>query len=99
MLDTFTMDTFQPRVGDPFRVVVDDQWELRTTLAEVHPWGDKSAEGRKRAPFSLVFVGPAESQLPQRIYRIEHDEMEAFEVFLVPLGPDERGMQYEAVFT
>jgi hypothetical protein len=33
--------------------------------------------------------------LPQRIFRLEHAELGAFELFLVPIGPGE----YEAVFT
>ena len=100
MLDTFTMETFQPHVGQTFRVVVDDQWELRVRLTEVHAWGGKGAENRPRTPFSLLFHGPADpAALPQQIYRVESDVMDPFELFLVPLGPDEQGMQYEAVFT
>ncbi len=48
-----------------------------------------------RAPFSLVFRGGPDPPLPQRIYRVEHDELGALEIFLVPIAPD----RYEAVFT
>lgn len=99
MLETFTIDTFQPRVGETFRVIVDDQWELRTRLSEVYRWGEGAARNRPRIPFSLVFLGPVDSNLPQQIYRIEHDALEPFEAFLVPIGPDQGGMRYEAVFT
>jgi hypothetical protein len=37
--------------------------------------------------------------LPQRIYRVEHGELGAMEIFLVPIGPDEVAHRYEAVFT
>jgi hypothetical protein len=33
--------------------------------------------------------------LPQRIYRVEHAELGAIEIFLVPIAAD----RYEAVFT
>ena len=48
-----------------------------------------------RAPFSLVFRGGPNPPLPQRIYRVEHDELGAIEIFLVPIASD----RYEAVFT
>jgi hypothetical protein len=48
-----------------------------------------------RAPFSLVFRGGPTPPLPQRIHRVEHAELGALEIFLVPVGPD----RYEAVFT
>jgi len=36
--------------------------------------------------------------LPQRIYPMEHAHLGVFELFLVPIGPDQHGMGYEAVF-
>jgi hypothetical protein len=35
----------------------------------------------------------------QRIYRVEHVELGTIEIFLVPIGPDEVGQRYEAIFT
>ena len=99
MLDTFTIDTFAPRVGELFRVIVDDTWEMRAQLAAVTPWGDESAVGRARTPFSLVFTAPRETNLPQGTYRVENENMEPFDLFLVPLGPQGDAMRYEAVFT
>ena len=37
--------------------------------------------------------------LPQSIYEVVHDEMGVYEIFLVPVGPDGKGMVYEAIFT
>jgi hypothetical protein len=34
----------------------------------------------------------------QQIYQVEHPTLGSFELFLVPVGPDEQGMCYEAVF-
>jgi len=53
----------------------------------------------RRAPFSIVFRGPRNVVLPQRIYEVEHDTIGAFPLFLVPIGPDQEGMLYEAIFT
>lgn len=103
MLDTLTIDTFQPHLGGLFTLVVDkgegDPVRIPLKLTEVSPWGPEASKGRSRVPFSLVFHTVAQAVVPQAIYRVESDTMEPMELFLVPLGPDERGMRYEAVFT
>lgn len=48
--------------------------------------------------FSLIFQGPPDPQLPQRIYPVEHGEMGRFDLFIVPIKREPRGVQYEAVF-
>jgi hypothetical protein len=97
MLETFTIETFQPKLGDLFHVVVGGQ-RLPMKLTEVRPWGRGSTEGQTRAPFVLVFHTVPQGVLPQGTYTVEIDGMEPFEMFLVPLSPDERGMRYQAVF-
>lgn len=99
MLENLTIDTFQPRLGALFTLVVDDDTRIPLKLTEVSPWGPGASKGRPRVPFSLIFHTVPKAVLPQAIYRLESDTMEAMELFLVPLGPDERGMRYEAVFT
>ncbi len=51
-----------------------------------------------REPFSLIFLGPMTTVLPQKTYLVEHEKMGAMEIFLVPIGPNGNGMQYQAVF-
>ncbi|HEX2209924.1 MAG TPA: hypothetical protein VHG93_19775 [Longimicrobium sp.] len=99
MLETFTIETFQPRLGEIFHIVVDDGTRLPTKLTEVFPWGEGAAAGRDRHPFSLIFHTVPEAVYEQKMYRVENENMEPFELFLAPIGPDERGMRYEAVFT
>ena len=48
--------------------------------------------------FLSSFEQAATPVLEQMIRRLEHDELGAFELFLVPIGPDDTGMRYEAVF-
>lgn len=100
--DPFQHQRFLPRVGEVFRVVVNEGEELRILLSEVALLvKDESWRGRTRDPFSLVFHAPADAYAPQALYRIEHEggEMEPFEAFLVPIGPDRNGMRYEMIFT
>jgi len=99
MLETFTVETFQPHVGQPFRVIVNDTQEMITRLSSVDPWGHEEAASRPRIPFSLTFHARPDAQIPQQTYRIESQVLEPFDCFLVPIGPDAGGMRYEAVFT
>ena len=104
MLETFTVETFLPHVGQPFRVIVDENWQMITLLSEVSPWGHEEARSRPRVPFSLTFHAKPDAQIPQATYRIENvnpegESLEPFDCFLVPIGPDAGGMRYEAVFT
>jgi hypothetical protein len=100
MLESFTAATFEPHRGEPFSVRATEQIALALTLSEVTPLGPApaGAEGPRRAPFSLMFHGPQTPILPQRIYRVEHEAIGTFDLFLVPLGPDPVGMRYEAIF-
>ena len=98
MLERFEVGTFAPRLGETFRIrTAGSQW-TELTLTEATALGEGApAEGR-RVPFSIVFRGPLDPALPQRTYQVEHEGIGAFELFLVPIGPDSEGMRYEAVF-
>ena len=101
MLEQLTADTFAPAVGDRF--VLDDDAGVRLELelleSRLHePDAPATDASGRRAPFSLLFLGPADSVLPQRIYRLEHESLGPLEIFIVPVGRDESGTTYEAVF-
>lgn len=48
--------------------------------------------------FSLVFAGPADVPLDQRVHALDHEVLGVLELFLVPLGPDAGELRYESVF-
>ena len=98
MLESLDVTSFAGRIGEPFHIVMDDATMLTTRLMEVTP-AVTPARAHGRTPFSLVFRSPPGAPLPQRIYRIHHDELGALDLFLVPIGPDADGMRYEAVFS
>jgi len=92
-----TMDTFTPHVGETFRMIVNDEWEIHMRLSSVTALA--SARGAERAPFSMIFHAPPLAFVEQQMFSVEHDAMEPFALFLVPIGPDDNGMRYQAVFT
>jgi len=84
---------FEGFVGEPHEIVFADG-----TLPAVL----ETAEGlpgsmREAGAFRLEWRGPAEPFLPQAIYRFRRGE-QLFDMFIVPVGRDERGTLYEAVF-
>ncbi len=103
VLEDFTAETFTDRIGDRFRLSADEATALDVELIEAAPSvstsGSTLETPGKRTPFSLVFRGPPDPVLPQRIYRFEHHDLGAFEIFVVPVGRDADGVRYEAVFT
>ena len=102
MLESLDITTFAGRVGEVFRLVVDERTTISTRLIAVTPANGGSANPARaggRTPFSLVFRSPPGAPMPQRIYRLQHEELGQLELFLVPIGPDADGMCYEAVFS
>ena len=100
MLESFTVRTFSGHLGSTFRIYPESSDSLEVELVsatDLSESPDGEAAGRGR-PFSIVLSGPADVLLPQHIYRMEHPEIGTFDLFLVPIGPDETGMRYEAVF-
>jgi hypothetical protein len=94
-LDELTLATFEPLVGEPFTLGAGSEsvalvLESATLLA-----GRPGA----RDPFSLVLRGPTEPLLAQAIYALDHAKLGRLEIFIVPIGRDETGVGYEAIFS
>jgi len=99
MLDRLTSADFSALLQQTFRLSYHPQAApLDLALVEVSEWGEPPQPGGRR-PFSLLFRGPREPLLPQRIYTLEHPQTGVLEIFLVPLGPDDTGQVYQAVFS
>ena len=71
---------------------------LELELVEVKGYLSKANEQTGMERFSVFFQGPGDLQLPQNTYRLEHEQMGAFDIFLVPITGDQQGFRYEAVF-
>lgn len=93
-LADLTVDDFSARLSDAFTVKGHNA-SLQLVLSGIEKFG----MSQRRQAFSLRFMGPAQPVLPQSIYRLENATMGVMDIFLVPLGPQDGGMRYEAVFT
>lgn len=88
-----TLADFSGRVGKTFQVQVAGQiLPLRLDALQELP-GSK----RQGGSFRLEFIGPINPQLCQGLFPflIGTDQ---YGIFIVPLGPCDQGMRYEAVF-
>jgi hypothetical protein len=97
VLDKLTIADFEPRIGETFSARASEGRPLALTLTGVA--GRHAPPGGGRTPFSLEFRDRRADHVPQQTVAVEHPELGAFELFVVPLGPGPEGMRYEAVFT
>jgi|SRR5271156_5357443 len=89
-----TKDMFAENLNTKFWLLDEPRQSYAMNLIEV-------ADGHstpRQEQFSLRFRGDRDWIFPQRIYAMKHDSLGDFDLFLVPIGRDESGTFYEAVF-
>lgn len=105
MLEKLTIEEFSKHLNHTFQIHYEagegeaSTGSMEVELVEVSKLGERQPDEDQRQSFSVIFRGPGEPVLPQKVYCLEHDGMGKLDLFLVPLGPDNGGMLYEAVFT
>jgi len=92
-----TEKEFAEHVGTRFRVKLDPK-EVELELVEVEGYVSKPNEQKGLERFSVFFTGSGDVSLPQGTYRMKHDRMGEFEIFIVPIAREPNGFRYEAVF-
>lgn len=97
MPEQITADDFRELTDQGFRLRHEQLPEAAATLLEVEDLPE--GPGRSgRAPFSLLFAVDGEAEPVQALFELEHEALGRLQVFLVPIGRDERGLLFEAVF-
>ncbi len=90
-MDKLNYEDFKSQVNSSFRV---DNTPLDLKLVDVTE--------RKLTPnqevFSLIFSGPGDHFLEQRLYNLSHEKLGEGSIFLVPVAQDASAFTYEAVF-
>ena len=92
-----TFESFSPHLNSTFALGVGEA-TLELTLTEATRQPIRPFPGMMREPFSLIFRSGRQVVLPQRIYPFQHDSMGKIDLFIVPVGRDQRGVVYQAVF-
>ena len=94
MAEQLTAETFQPLVGQAFKVR-DGRHALTLATVDAGP----PQPGWERAPFNLIFQGPPDHLLPEGLYGLEAQGGEAFDLYLIPVHTPAPGRQdYQAAF-
>lgn len=89
---------FSKHLNTKFQVDTEANGHVTVELIEVKGYPGTPHEQSGMERFSVFFDGPPDVKLPQRTYRLQHAEMGAFDIFLVPVARNEHGFRYEAVF-
>ena len=87
-------EDFAKHLHSKFRIRVDESQTVESELTEV----SELLLSPKQERFSLVFRTSNDFFLGQGQRPLEHDAMGELSLFLVPVGRDEEGTYYEAVF-
>jgi hypothetical protein len=85
---------FVGHVDSDFTVDAGQDAPLAMRLVDVEDMGSTP----EREAFALHFHAPQEMPPHQGVYRVEHDELGAMDVFLVPVGREDGRLVLEAVF-
>ena len=92
-----TLSGFQAALQTWFRLQSPTGTSMELVLVEARALGSASGGNEERS-FSVLFHGPADPALPQRMYSFAHEMLGTFDLFIVPVGRDKNGCHYEAVF-
>jgi hypothetical protein len=101
MVDFPTRIAFEECLGERFQIVGVAEATLEMELVQVTqpaPTWTRRDGGKSDRPFSLVFRAPSAPALPQAMYPVVNERLGSHMIFLVPIGCDQAGMTYEAVF-
>lgn len=99
MKEKFTQADFAQHLNTTLRVKIDGDNSLQLELEAVTPFPDLTHARGDMERFSIYLRGPLTTLLPQQIYTLEHEQLGQLELFLVPVAQNDKGFQYEAVFS
>lgn len=94
MLEQIRPNTLSEYVGSNFQVLVNVPKPLFITLTRIQ----ELTKTERQETFSLYFHGPADMFMQQATYRLKHEQFGEIDLFLVPVGRDKDGFEYECAF-
>jgi hypothetical protein len=95
MLEDITHESFESIVGTTVDLSAGEV-SFQADVQEVSLL--RQNPGQERPPFSVVLQAHDANNHGQQIYQMSHSDLGDLSLFLVPIGPDENRMRYEAVF-
>ncbi|ACK66018.1 conserved hypothetical protein [Rippkaea orientalis PCC 8801] len=103
MITNLEKSLFDNYLEDEFYIKMSESESIQFKLVEVESLQTnqrrKPSNKIRSQPFSLIFVGPLTPIFNQSIYQLSHPQLGEIEIFLVPLGESDTGIEYQAIFT
>jgi len=93
MTRDLSLEDFAGHIGEAYEIAQDGGPIVLVLEAASSVPGGQRPSGALR----LAFRGPSEPMLPQSIYTMRRGG-EALDIFIVPVGCNDAGTEYEAVF-
>lgn len=94
MAEHLSKASFVASLGSRYRLPAAGNLSPELELVELR----EGRSGPRNEQFALLFRGPLSLFLGQGMYHVEHDALGDFDLFLVPVGREQDGFRYEAVF-
>lgn len=89
-------------INEPFEVHSDSGVSTEVVLRKVtaSDQGQSDKNQQANSSFSLIFEGKMGNFFPQGMHKFFHAQLGEFEIFIVPIGPENHSsqMRYEAIF-
>jgi uncharacterized protein DUF6916 len=94
VIENLTKEMFSDSLHTTFRLETEPARAMELQLVQL----SEGVSSARQEQFSLLFRGPLDHFLPQKTYHLEHEKLGDFDLFLVPVGREQDGFRYEAVF-
>ena len=94
MLDKLTKESFSDRLNSKFQLFISDDSTVDIELIEVA----QRRSTPRQEQFAVAFQVPASVPAVQGVYRVKHDDLGEFELFLVPYKQEAESTYFEAFF-
>jgi len=104
--ERLTEETFARYVNTQFLIYTSPFTAIKLELIKVSRWEPNSTKAAAKLTvktpdidsFSILFRGPRKTELGSKIYKITHDQMGTFDLFISPVGDRKNERLYQAVF-
>ena len=94
MADPLTHEALANNLNSKFTVCLENDQSFDLELIELSEHKLSSVQER----FSFILFGPNDKFLGQGVRHLQHSILGELDLFLVPIGQNERGTSYEVVF-
>lgn len=99
MIMNLTKSFFENLENKQFEIQIGADEILGCELVEIKTINSATLPEGQIEPFSLLFQTSDKRVFGQNTYTLRNDSFENILLFLVPIGTNEQGTQYEAIFT